>query len=177
MLRYLRPRPSPPLGGAHSVVAHSPHFRSTGGAVFAVDRPVGAIVQRLHALHRPGLVAELPTGFTAGSPVFYHPPLKWNALISISKWEWCCNNRREDSGSIVAYMGWMHSCMLQRLRMGLGFLLVSQKVRWTNRLSLFLLHPYFVYCTPSEDKSEHNDIFKQTKTSDKRDYAKLHHAS
>lgn len=62
-----------------------------------------------------------------------------------------------------AYAGWLHSCTLQRLRMGLGFLLVSQKFRWTKRPSLFLLHPYFVYCIPKTDrrvrKSE-NNFFK-----------------
>lgn len=43
--------------------------------MFAVDGPVGAIVERLHALHHPGLVAELPAGLTAWSPLFHHPPV------------------------------------------------------------------------------------------------------
>lgn len=91
MVCYLRPRPCPPLGGAHSVVTRSPHFRPTGSAVFAVDGPVGAVVKRLHALHHPGLVAQLPTGFTAGTPVFYHPPFKiqhiYLLFVLTSMWE------------------------------------------------------------------------------------------
>lgn len=54
------------------------------------------------------------------------------------------------------YVGWLHSCTLQRLRMGLGFLLVSQKFRCTKRLSLFLLHPYLVYCMPEGLEFVHN---------------------
>lgn len=74
-LADLRPRSCPPLGRAYSVVAGSPGLWTVLGAVFAVDRPVGAIVERLHALHHPCLVAKLPTGFAAGTPLFHHPPV------------------------------------------------------------------------------------------------------
>lgn len=55
------------------MVAGLPGVRPVLGAVFAVDRSVGAVVELLHALHRPGLVAQLPAGLTAGTPLFHHP--------------------------------------------------------------------------------------------------------
>lgn len=57
------------------MVTGLPRLRPILGAVFAVDGPVGAVVKRLHALHRPGLVAELPAGLTAGTPLFHDPPV------------------------------------------------------------------------------------------------------
>lgn len=57
------------------MVTGSPGLGTVLGAVFAVDRLVGAVVQRLHALHHSGLVAHLPTGLAAGSPLFHHPPV------------------------------------------------------------------------------------------------------
>ena len=57
------------------MVADSPRLRAILGAVFAVDGPVGAVVERLHALHHPGLVAQLPAGLAAGAPLFHHPPV------------------------------------------------------------------------------------------------------
>lgn len=57
------------------MVTGSPGLWTVLGAVFAVDWPVGAIVERLHALHQPRLVAKLPAGFTAGTPLFHHPPV------------------------------------------------------------------------------------------------------
>lgn len=75
LLAHLRPRPCPPLGRAYGVVTGFPGLWTVLGAVFAVDRPVGAVVERLHALHHPGLVAELPAGLTAGTPLFHHPPV------------------------------------------------------------------------------------------------------
>lgn len=57
------------------MVAGFPRLWTILGAVFAVDGPVGAVVERLHALHHPGLVAQLPAGLTAGSPLFHHPPV------------------------------------------------------------------------------------------------------
>lgn len=75
LLTHLRPCPCPPLGGAYCVVTGSPGLWAILSAVFAVDRPVGAVVERLHALHHPGVVAELPAGFTAGTPLFHHPPV------------------------------------------------------------------------------------------------------
>lgn len=75
LLAHLRPRPCPPLGRAYGVVTGSPGLWTVLGAVFAVDRPVGAVVESLHALHRSGLVAELPAGLTARTPLFHHPPV------------------------------------------------------------------------------------------------------
>lgn len=72
---HLRPRPCPPLGGAYGVVTGSPGLRTFFGAVFAVDGPAGTVVERLHTLHHPGLVAELPAGLTAGTPLLHHPPV------------------------------------------------------------------------------------------------------
>lgn len=57
------------------MVAGLPHLRAVLGAVFAVDGPVGAVVERLHALHHPGLVAQLAARLTAGTPLFHHPPV------------------------------------------------------------------------------------------------------
>lgn len=72
---HLRPRPCPPLGGAYGVVTGSPRLGTALGAVLAVDESVGAVVERLHALHHPGLVAKLPAGLTAGAPLLHHPPV------------------------------------------------------------------------------------------------------
>lgn len=147
---YLRPRSCPPLGRACGVVTDPPHIRAIISAVFAVDRPACAVVERLHALHHPGLVAELPAGLTAGTPVFHHPPVSAAGIKSAFFFFYHCITIAA-FGCLylkVAYLGWLHSCTLQRLRMGLGFLLVSQKLRCTKWLSLFLLHPYLVYCIP-----------------------------
>jgi len=57
------------------VVTGPPRLGPILGAVFAVDGPVGAVVERLHALHHPGLVAQLPAGLTAGTPFLHHPPV------------------------------------------------------------------------------------------------------
>lgn len=57
------------------MVTGSPGLRTVLGAVFAVDGPVGAVVERLHALHHPGLVAKLSAGLAAGTPLFHHPPV------------------------------------------------------------------------------------------------------
>lgn len=75
------------------------------------------------------------------------PPPTWGHSRSL---QWGSTPRRCTGGVTVAftYTGGLHSWMLQRLRMGFGFLLISQKLRCTRRLSLFLLHPYLVYCTP-----------------------------
>lgn len=56
------------------MVTGSPGVWTLLGAVFAVHGLVGSIVLRLHALHHPGLVTELPAGFTAGAPLLHHPP-------------------------------------------------------------------------------------------------------
>ena len=48
------------------------------------------------------------------------------------------------------YRGCVHSWRLHILRMGFGFLLASQKLRWTILLSLFLRHPYLVYWNPGK---------------------------
>lgn len=48
------------------------------------------------------------------------------------------------------HRGRVHSWRLHILRMGFGFLLASQKLRWTILLSLFLRHPYFVYWNPGK---------------------------
>lgn len=45
-------------------------------------------------------------------------------------------------------MGWEHSWRLQRLRIGFGFLPLSQKFLCTIRLSLFRRQPYLVYWMP-----------------------------
>lgn len=83
LLTHLRPCPRPPLGGACGVVTGLPGVRPILGAVFAVDGPVGAVVERLHALHHPGLVAELPAGLTAGTPLLHHPPV--STAVSLRK--------------------------------------------------------------------------------------------
>lgn len=141
---HLRPRPCPPLGGAYGVVAGSPGLGPVLGAVFAVHRLVGAIVQHVHALHSSGLVAQLPAGLAAGTPLLHHPPEGTVTLFSgvdaMAMWRGVT--------VVSTYTGGLHSWTLQRLRMGFGFLLISQKLRCTRRLSLFLLHPYLVYCTP-----------------------------
>lgn len=56
------------------MVADLPRLRPILGAVLAVDGPVGAVVERLHTLHRPGLVGELSARLTAGTPLLHHPP-------------------------------------------------------------------------------------------------------
>lgn len=53
------------------------------------------------------------------------------------------------------HMGWLQLFVLQRFRMGLGFLLTSQKFLWTNRPSLFLRQPYLVYWTPDDNTKGH----------------------
>lgn len=58
------------------MVACFPRLWPIFGAVFAVDRPAGAVVEGLQALHHPGLVAELPASLTAGAPFLYHPPVR-----------------------------------------------------------------------------------------------------
>lgn len=65
------------------MVAGSPAFGPVLGAVFAVHRLVGAIVQRLHALHSSGLVAELPAGLAAGTPLLHRPPEDTVTLFSV----------------------------------------------------------------------------------------------
>lgn len=95
LLAHLRPRPCPPLGRAHGVVTGSPHLGTILGAVFAVYGPVGAVVERLHALHHSALVAELSTGLTAGTPLFHHPPvsrlkrLSCHTVITFFFLHWC----------------------------------------------------------------------------------------
>lgn len=126
------------------MVAGSPGVGPVLGAVLAVHRLVGAVVQRLHALHSAGLVAELPAGLAAGTPLLHHPPEGTVTLFS----EVDALAMRRGVTVASTYTGGLHSWTLQRLRMGLGFLLISQKLRCTRRLSLFLLHPYLVYCTP-----------------------------
>lgn len=64
------------------MVAGSPGLGPVLGAVFAVHRLVGAIVQRLHALHGSGLVAEPTAGLAAGTPLLHHPPEGTVALFS-----------------------------------------------------------------------------------------------
>lgn len=49
---------------------------------------------------------------------------------------------------INTYSGCVHSWILHILLIGFGFLLTSQKLRWTILLSLFLRHPYLVYWKP-----------------------------
>lgn len=75
MRANLRPRPCPPLGRTKRLVARSPAVWTVPGAVFAVHGLVGAVVLRLHALHHPGLVAQLPAGLTASAPLLHHPPV------------------------------------------------------------------------------------------------------
>lgn len=65
------------------MVAGSPGLGPVLGAVFAVHRLVGAVVQRLHALHSSGLVAELPAGLAAGTPLLHHPPEDTVTLFSV----------------------------------------------------------------------------------------------
>lgn len=50
-------------------------------------------------------------------------------------------------------MGWEHSWRLQRLRIGFGFLPLSQKFLCTIRLSLFRRQPYLVYWMPEGAES------------------------
>lgn len=64
------------------MVAGSPGLGPVLGAVFAVHRLVGAVVQRLHALHSSGLVAQLPAGLAAGTPLLHHPPEGTVTLLS-----------------------------------------------------------------------------------------------
>lgn len=73
ILSHLRPRPCPPLGGTGSMVAGSPHLWTIVSAVFAVHHLFAAVVECLHTLHHPGLVAELPAGLAAGTPLFHIP--------------------------------------------------------------------------------------------------------
>lgn len=64
------------------MVAGSPGLGPVLGAVFAVHGLVGAVVQRLHALRGSGLVAELPAGLAAGTPLVHHPPEGTGTLFS-----------------------------------------------------------------------------------------------
>lgn len=65
------------------MVTGSPGVWTVFGAVFAVHGLVGSIMLRLHALHHPGLVTQLPAGFTAGTPLLRHPPVS-TASVDVS---------------------------------------------------------------------------------------------
>lgn len=62
--------------------------------MFAVHCLVGAVVQRLHALHSSGLVAQLPAGLAAGTPLVHHPPEGTGTLFSgVDTWTVCWGGR------------------------------------------------------------------------------------
>lgn len=70
---HLRPSARPPLCGTGQAAAGPARLGPLAGAVFGVQGSVGAVLQALHALHRPRLHPQLAAGPAAGTPFLGHP--------------------------------------------------------------------------------------------------------
>lgn len=70
---HLGPGARPPLCGAGQAAAGPARLGPLPGAVLGVQGAVGAILQALHALHRPRLHPQLAAGLAAGTPLLGHP--------------------------------------------------------------------------------------------------------